>query len=76
MKTQHFCIQKYCWFKIKNTVGLSIDGIPPDFDSDLFLEIAELPATSSLETGLMEYHQFKYQWYYLFQSEPDISIPI
>ena len=61
MKTQHFCIQKYCWFKIsifvyKNTVCLSIDGIPPDLDSDLFLEIAELPATSSLETGLMECH--------------------
>ena len=69
-------VWKLSIFVCKNTVGLSIDGIPPDFDSDLFLEIAELPATSNLETVLMEYQQFKYQWYYLFQSEPDISIPI
>ena len=39
----------------KNTISLSTDGIPPDFASDLSLEIVELPATSGPETGLMEY---------------------
>ena len=43
---------------------------------DLFLENAELPATSTQGTGLKEYSQFRYRLYSLSQYQADISISI
>ena len=36
---------------------------------DLFVEIAELPATSTQETGLKDHSVFKYRLWYLSQSQ-------